>query len=315
MRTLARSVAACSLVLLVAQPSVAHAGNAGGKLRGYFDYLVYTAIVGETNDVTVSGSGGTYTVHDTAGVTAGADCSQLDPMTATCTEPPSYPFLGIQIHTLDRNDIVHASTDLDVTLNGGTGNDQLFGGNEPDQLVGGTGADVMSGGGGTDTADYSARTAPLDVTIDGNANDGESGEGDNVLTDVENLIGGAADDNLTGSTRKNVISGLGGDDYVQGIGAADSLNGDDGSDGILAGGGPDSVYGGTGNDFLNGDGGDDTIYGGLGDNTLRGAPGDDTLYSNGDTTTDTDVCGTGSDSATVDAHDTVSTDCETVTVA
>src|SRR3954471_7105799 len=314
MKMLARIVAASVLVLFVLQPGIANAGTAGSKLRGYFTYLVYTAKLGETNDVTISGSGGHYTIHDMAGVTAGADCVQTDAMTATCTQRPGYPFVGVQVHTLDKNDVVHVQSDRFATLNGGLGNDRLFGGSEADTLVGETGGDVMSGGGGTDTADYSDRTAPLDLTIDGTANDGESGEGDNVLTDVENLNGGGADDNLTGSAHKNVISGLGGDDYIQGVGAADSLNGGDGNDGILAGGGSDSVYGSTGNDFLNGDGGSDTLYGGLGDNTLRGAPGDDSLYSNGGTTTDSDLCGTGTDSATVDVHDTVLADCESVTV-
>ncbi len=297
MRTLARSSAACSLVLLVAQPSVAEAGNAGGKLRGYFDYLVYTAIAGETNDVTVTGSGGTYTVHDTAGVTAGADCTQTDPTTATCTQPPSYPFLGIQIHTLDKNDVVHASTDLDVTLNGGTGNDQLYGGNEPDQIVGGTGADLLSGGPGIDTADYSAEINPVSISLDGQANDGEAGEGDNVPPNVENVTGGAADDHITGSVGKNTLSGGAGNNSITGLGGADTL------------------VGGDGNDTLSGGGGADSIYGGPGNNALSGGPSDDALFSNGGTTTDTDNCGGGTDSATVDSHDTVAANCENVTVA
>jgi Ca2+-binding RTX toxin-like protein len=296
MKAVLRLLATAALLVVALPVTSASAGNAGGKLRGYFDYLVYTALAGETNDVTVTGSAGTYTVHDTVGVTAGADCSQVDPMTATCTQPPSYPFLGIQVHTLDKNDIVHASTDLDVTLNGGTGNDQLYGGTEPDQLVGGTGADLLSGGGGVDTADYSAETNPLSVTLDGQANDGEAGEGDNVPPNVENVIGGAADDHITGSVGKNTLDGGGGNNSITSLGGADTLLGGDGNDTLAGGGGADSIYGGSGN------------------NALSGGPGADTLHSNGGTTADTDNCGGGTDSATVDAHDTVAANCESVTV-
>jgi Ca2+-binding RTX toxin-like protein len=314
MKLLARTVAASMIVLFVLQPRIANAGTAQSKTRGYFTYLVYTAKLGETNNVTITGSAGHFTIHDTAGVTAATDCVQTDAMTATCTQRPSYPFAGVQVHTLDKNDVVHVNTDLFSTLNGGLGNDQLSGGTESDTLVGETGADVMSGGGGTDTADYSDRTAPLDVTIDGTANDGESGEGDNVLSDVENVTGGAANDHLTGSAAKNGLDGAGGDDLLKGLGGADTLSGRDGSNTLAGAGGSDTLYGGAGNDSITGAAGADTIYGSLGNNSLSGGPGDDTLYSYGGTTTDLDVCGVGTDSATVDSHDTVAADCENVTV-
>src|SRR5206468_2648379 len=80
----------------------------------------------------------------------------------------------------------------DDVLSGNGGNGTLSGGSGNDLLDGGAGADVMSGGAGVDTANYSGRTAAVTVTLDGAANDGEAGEGDNV--DTEKVLGGSADD-------------------------------------------------------------------------------------------------------------------------
>ena len=54
------------------------------------------------------------------------------------------------------------------------------------------GPDTISGGGGNDTVDFSQRTQPLTISLDGVADDGEADERDNVLPDVEGVIGGSA---------------------------------------------------------------------------------------------------------------------------
>ncbi len=84
----------------------------------------------------------------------------------------------------------------DDSLNGGADNDTLTGGAGDDTLDGGIGADSISGGMGIDTADYSSRVNPVSVTLDGVANDGEVGEGDNIPADVEVITGGSANDTL-----------------------------------------------------------------------------------------------------------------------
>src|SRR5439155_4973420 len=94
---------------------------------------------------------------------------------------------------------IFGSTGNDI-LTGGSVNDTLHGDNDNDILVGGLGADTLNGNAGTDTADYSARTNPVTVTLDGAANDGESGEGDLVSVDVENVTGGSGADTLTGNS-------------------------------------------------------------------------------------------------------------------
>src|SRR5262249_45519293 len=50
-----------------------------------------------------------------------------------------------------------------------------------DLLDGGLGADLLDGASGPDTVTYSDRTAAVTTRIDGEGNDGEAGEGDNLL--------------------------------------------------------------------------------------------------------------------------------------
>ena len=129
----------------------------------------------------------------------------------------------------------------DDLLTGGSADDLLSGGDGDDGLAGGQGADVQLGGPGSDFAGYIGRTGSVTVTIDEVANDGQSGEGDNVLGDVEGLYGGEANDLLTGSGADNIVVGGGGNDIVDGAGGNDLVTGNAGAD---------EIRGGEGNDFV-----------------------------------------------------------------
>jgi Ca2+-binding RTX toxin-like protein len=132
-------------------------------------------------------------------------------------------------------------------LKGGAGNDRLTGGAGDDLLEGDAGADILDGGDGSDTASWAPSTGPVTVTLDGQPNDGATGEGDNAA--VENIIGGHGDDHLTGDGQSNVISGGDGNDTIDGGAGADELNGDAGFDTILAqDGAPDRIDCGGDND-------------------------------------------------------------------
>lgn len=122
----------------------------------------------------------------------------------------------------------------DDLLEGGDGADALSGAEGNDRLSGGTGADSLSGGDGVDRVDYSERTAaqPLRISLDDVNNDGENGEGDNVTSDVEEVVGGGGNDRIVGSAAANAISAGGGDDVIIGNGGADV---------IVAGAGDDVV--------------------------------------------------------------------------
>lgn len=231
------------------------------------------------------------------------------------------------------NDTLRGATDaaLDVAadiLNGDADNDTFDAGNATN------GGDTFNGGAGTDTVSYANRTNDLTVTMGAGANDGETGETDNVAADVEVLTGGGGDDTLTGGTANNTINGGAGDDTIDGGAGDDTLNGDAGDDTFNspAADGADTYNGGAGTDVVSYDGrtltvvasidavandgedaeldnvkadiedlvggdGNDTLTGSAGNNELTGGLGDDIL--NGGAGNDTFVA-----AATDDGSDT-----------
>jgi len=98
-----------------------------------------------------------------------------------------------------------------TTLIGGLGNDVLLGGLNNDILIGGKGADFLSGGLGTDTVDYSGSDAGVTVSLTTGKGSGGDAEGDTIVL-VENVIGSAFDDVLTGDKGNNILTGGDGDD-------------------------------------------------------------------------------------------------------
>ena len=100
-------------------------------------------------------------------------------------------------------------------LNGGDGADKLEGGTGDDVLDGGPGADTLAGESGSDTASYALRSADVSVTLDGAANDGQSGENDFIRTDVRNVTTGSGDDTIDSRDGKaGKINCGGGSDVV-----------------------------------------------------------------------------------------------------
>lgn len=140
----------------------------------------------------------------------------------------------------DGRNYLHGGSGMCILVCSSGGNDILSGGLGDDVLDGGRGTDTLLGGGGDDAADYSSRTAPVSVSLDGVNNDGEAGENDNAGSDVEDIYGGAGNDVLTGSNVGNYIVGHGGSDSISGLGGDDWLIG-----GFDTG---DFANGGTGSD-------------------------------------------------------------------
>ena len=155
------------------------------------------------------------------------------------------------------------------TLEGGSGDDTLNGDSGDDVIDGGAGRDDVNGGSGADTADYSSRGTSVSVTVgDASRGDGASGEGDDVGSDIERVLGGPAADSLTGNSAANTLLGSGGDDALDGGSGDDGLQGGDGSDRLSGASGRDAVDGGSGDDRLDGGSGSDTLTGGDGTDTL-----------------------------------------------
>jgi hypothetical protein len=185
------------------------------------------------------------------------------------------------------DDIVGSAFDDRITgsggfnmLAGGPGDDRVRGEGGDDVLREGAsanGGDTLSGGEGFDKLEYLLRTKPVTVRIDGLAFDGEAGESDAVISDIELIFGGSAGDTMVGDDHRNHF--------------------------VI----------GTGDDTLSGEGDDDSLSGGPGRDRLSGGPGDDRLDSfeklpSADTKVD---CGEDNDHATVDRADTP-INCETV---
>ncbi len=171
------------------------------------------------------------------------------------------------------------------TLDGGTGNDFLHGDDGDDTLVGGSGDDLLDGGLDTDTASYAAATTG--VVVDLNVTDAQDtvGAGWDTLESIENLVGGAAGDILTGNEVKNRLSGGLGNDVLNGEAGLDTLFGGSGNDQLNGGFDNDVLNGDSGNDVLNGNEHNDTLNGGLGNDQLNGGTEDDVLK--GDSGADT----------------------------
>ena len=177
-------------------------------------------------------------------------------------------------------------------LNGQGGSDWLDAGAAPE------GSDQYYGGtysyGDIDTVDYDQRVNNLTLTLDNTSNDGESGENDNIYSDVEAIRGGWGNDIITGGSNNDRLYGMAGSDTVSGGYGGDSLEGNDGNDvlygeysnydgqgagdTVRGGEGDDWAYGGYGNDFVYGDGGNDNIYGGWHEDSLSGGNGNDNLF-------------------------------------
>jgi Ca2+-binding RTX toxin-like protein len=191
----------------------------------------------------------------------------------------------------DGNDTLTGGSNED-TLFGGSGVDQLSGDGGDDSIDGGDGDDTFSGGSssngrdtisgsaGRDLIDYSSRDTPIAVSLDNASDDGGSGEGDNVRSDVEDLIGGSAADRVTASAAVNQIDGRGGDDFIDGGEGDDVLAGGDatpGNDTLMGGGGNDMLRSGPGDDSVVGQAGNDVGDGGGGADTVNGSEGADNV--------------------------------------
>ncbi len=149
----------------------------------------------------------------------------------------------------------------DDTLAGAGGDDTLHGGAGNDLLIGGKGADTLRGHGGTDTISYEGSAEGVTINLrDGTAMGGDA-QGDTLGSDIENVIGSAYDDMITGTDSVTVGNSL------WGLGGMDRLYGGEGID---------MLYGGAGDDILSGGDEDDTLEGGAGADELTGGVGSDT---------------------------------------
>jgi Ca2+-binding RTX toxin-like protein len=103
-------------------------------------------------------------------------------------------------------------------LSGGDGHDSVWGGAGDDVLDGGMGDDTIDGGAGIDTASYVTAQSGVAVDLRIIEDQNTRGAGTDTLVSIENLVGSAFGDILTGTLGANRIDGGDGDDVILGRG-------------------------------------------------------------------------------------------------
>jgi Ca2+-binding RTX toxin-like protein len=229
----------------------------GGRQAVY--ELVFAAAPGETNALVVEPGTNQFRVRDPGSTIAtGANC-RADAGDILCTG------LGrLIVGTITLGDGDDSADVPGGLLVGGPGADTLRGRGDTYTHVrfdGGPGADVMSTEGGPGHVIYEGRPRGVDVTLDGVANDGEAGEGDNAGAGVANVLGSDHADLLDARGVSARLVGNGGDDRLIGSPGPDSLEDGPGNDTALGGDGNDVFRHHAGGDlYRGGDGARDEIY-------------------------------------------------------
>jgi Ca2+-binding RTX toxin-like protein len=102
---------------------------------------------------------------------------------------------------------------------------------------------VINGGGGGDTLDYSNSNTAVTVNLGayGNGTYGYATAVGSSVANIQNVIGSAYNDVLTGSSYGNVLVGDGGND---------TINGGTGRSILIGGTGADTINGRSGNDLI-----------------------------------------------------------------
>jgi Ca2+-binding RTX toxin-like protein len=123
-------------------------------------------------------------------------------------------------------------------LTGREGNDSLWGygggdtfdgGDGNDYLVGAAGADTFIGGAGIDTVSYNFATSGVVANLAAPAGNTGEAAGDSY-SGIENILGSAYNDTLTGNSGSNFLQGGKGNDTLIGGAGSDALSGGEGRD-------------------------------------------------------------------------------------
>jgi Ca2+-binding RTX toxin-like protein len=175
------------------------------------------------------------------------------------------------IASLGGNDIVFG-VGGDDTICLGAGRDSGKGGAGDDEFraEAADGSDSYVGDAGRDLMSYLQRTTSVTVSIDGESDDGATGERDDVQLSVEDVVGSQANDRLVGSDAVNGLFGGNGRDELVGALGNDSLSGGNDDDRLIGNAGDDFGFGNAGNDVWVGaavDDGSDFFEGSVGIDT------------------------------------------------
>lgn len=191
-------------------------------------------LTGGAGDDTLSGELGNDTLDGGAGTDAAVYTSATRSVVVNLTTGTATGAAGTDKLIGIENIVGGAAADTltgDLNANflsGGAGNDIVDGGLGDDFLLGGLGNDTLKGGAGIDTASYETATTAVNVNlVTGKAT---GGAGSDTLNLIENVVGGAGADVLTGDANANMLLGSAGADRLVSGGGADILVGGLGAD-------------------------------------------------------------------------------------
>ena len=214
--------------------------------------LIVRAAPGEVNRMSVRQMPQGVLVEDAGGPLTGA-CRVSSSGGRFCRGA----FDGAEVELGDGDDTLGVET-LGSAVDAGAGADTVLVTGSFHVLRGGAGADRLeAGSAATAMVSYSDHTEGVTVRLNGLADDGAAGEGDQVLGAISSIQGGAGDDTLEAGPETASLTGEGGDDtllaglrgtVLQGGGGDDELLGGDGDDTLLGGDGADVHAGGNGRD-------------------------------------------------------------------
>ena len=197
------------------------------------DALIYRAVPGERNHLSITASPGstsqgdkyvTFTVADSVAIKPGEGCRRPEPGSRRFLKCELFGDARAVVRLGDRRDRARVLGRFDeVLIDGGRGADVLAGGPEKDTLLGGHGTDTLYGGAG------------VDRLLAGGFGLSEDRTGDR-------LVGGAESDLLTGSAGANLIDGGPGVDQVAAGRGRDIIQARDGAiEQVHCGAGEDSA--------------------------------------------------------------------------
>lgn len=169
-----------------------------------------------------------------------------------------------------------------------TGIENVIGSPQDDTLAGDAGASALTGGRGLDTASYASAPGPVGVDLGAGT---ASGDGADILAEIEGAVGSSFADTLTGDSGNNHLDGGEGADTLAGGPGDDQLEGSGDGDtttytaargsieaslstGSASGEGIDSL---AGIENLTGSAQDDTLEGDSGVNAIDGGAGTDAV--------------------------------------
>lgn len=204
--------------------------------------VTFTAVNGETNNLTITGNaaGGLLFSDSGATVTAGAGCSQITASSARCVLTTD----ELEVRLGDGNDTLIDSSSRNYaayvyshTYLGGSGNDNITGSSGTNEIRGEDGDDTINGGvsrdyinagPGLDTSNGAAGSDTINDRQDSGTLDG--GDGPDLLVaseDGDTLIGGNGADDLFGGRGANLLNAIDGvADLLVCVTSADTVNKD-----------------------------------------------------------------------------------------